>query len=295
MNQLKKLMPALLMPSLLVALATISAHPSHAQTADTENPPWYQVEVVIFSQQDLFREEKHRTDHQLSYPDHWVNLYDPAISQNTETTNLEEPYTPLPTDLLKLLPDSRALARAPGYRVLYHSAWRQEGLDHKNSPWVLVQGGDQFGAHHELEGSLRLVKNRYLHIQANLWKAKFVLSTSTPEMDGHRVEATESSPTLQDSPQSSETATMVLPEFPRSTELEENETFVMTEKEESEPNTLRKQEYQFGVQQYKTTDIIVLEQSARVSRDEPIYLDHPEMGVLVMVSKYENNEEGAQP
>jgi len=285
MNQLKKLMPAL-----LVVLATINTHPSHAQTADTENPPWYQVEVVIFSQQDLYREEKHRTDHQLNYPDHWVNL-----SQNTETTNLEEPYTPLPTDLLKLLPDSRTLARAPGYRVLYHKAWRQEGLDHKNSPWVLVQGGDQFGAHHELEGSLRLVKNRYLHIQANLWKAKFSLSTSTPEMDGHRVEVTESSPTPQHSPQPSETATMVLPEFPRPTELEENETFVMTEKEESGPNTLNKREYQFGAQQYKTTDIIVLEQSARVSRDELVYLDHPEMGVLVMVSQYENKKEGTQP
>lgn len=292
MNQLKKLMP-----TLLVVLATACAHQSHAQTANAENTPWYQIEVVIFSQQDLYREEKHRTDHQLSYPDHWVNLYDPAKLQNSAIINSEQPYTPLPTDLLTLIPDSRALSRAPGYRVLYHTAWRQEGLDQKKSPWILVQGGDQFGSHHELEGSLRLVKNRYLHIQANLWKAKFALSRSTPEMDGRQIEGTESSNTFKDGTQPPETIAMqpILPEFPRSTELEEDEAFVVTGEEESRARVPEKQEYQFGGQQYKTTDVIVLEQSARVSRDELTYLDHPEMGVLVMVSKYENNEEGLRP
>ncbi|MEH6466791.1 MAG: CsiV family protein, partial [Porticoccus sp.] len=180
-------------------------------------------------------------------------------------------YAALPQNLLKLGPDNYALKRAPGYKPLYHKAWRQQGLDFKHSPWILIQGGEKFGNHHELEGSIRLVRNRYLHIQANLWKARF--SSLAPSLTMETVQSDTATPGIY-SPENlaSEKSSLTWPTLPNlpGTEIPEELT----------PSTLNNAKFQ-------VSDIITLEQSSRVSRDEITYLDHPEMGVLVLVSKYE--------
>ncbi|MDX2349282.1 MAG: CsiV family protein [Porticoccus sp.] len=276
----------------IISILTFIALPIIAQTAYAEDTSWYQIEVLVFSQQDLYREEKHRIDVQLSYPDNWRNLYDPSSPQNriassassetnsvldpsASTNNLagadKESYVALPQNLLKLGPDNYTLKRAPGYRPLYHKAWRQQGLDFQQSPWILIQGGEQYGNHHELEGSFRLVMNRYLHIQANLWKARF--ASLAPPLMIETVHSDTVTPGMY-SPESSvsEGSSLTRPMLPNlpGTEVSEGLT-------PSTPNNAK----------FQVTDIITLEQSSRVSRDEITYLDHPEMGVLVLVSKYE--------
>jgi Peptidoglycan-binding protein, CsiV len=287
--------------------------PVVAQEVGVEDTPWYQIEILIFSQQDLYREEKHRMDVQLSYPDNWRNLYDPSSPQNkvgnsassetgsalnpsasletdsalnpmTSTNSLAEaeiePYVALPQHLLKLAPDHHVLKRAPGYKPLYHKAWRQQGLDFQQSPWILLQGGEQYGNHHELEGSIRLVKNRYLHIQANLWKARF--ASLAPSLMMETVHSDTAIPGIY-SPESptAEESLLTWPKLPDLPSLPNFPSFPSTEVAEGfTPSTLNNDKFQ-------VTDIITLEQSSRVSQDEITYLDHPEMGVLVLVSQYE--------
>ncbi|MEH6468705.1 MAG: CsiV family protein [Porticoccus sp.] len=276
----------------IISVLAFITLPVISQPVYAEDASWYQIEVLIFSQQDLFREEKHRMDAQLSYPDNWQNLYDPSSPQNrivnsassetgtvlnpsASTNSLvgtnKEPYAALPQNLLKLGPDNYALKRAPGYKPLYHKAWRQQGLDFKHSPWILIQGGEKFGNHHELEGSIRLVRNRYLHIQANLWKARF--SSLAPSLMMETVPSDTATLGIY-SPENpaSEESSLTWPTLPNLPGTEVSEEFT--------PSTLNNAKFQ-------VTDIITLEQSSRVSRDEITYLDHPEMGVLVLVSKYE--------
>jgi peptidoglycan-binding protein CsiV len=276
----------------IISILAFITLPVIVQAVYAEETSWYQIEILVFSQQDLYREEKHRMDVQLSYPDNWRNLYDPSSPQNrmvnsvsvetdsvlnpnSSTNSLAEddiePYAALPQNLLKLGPDHHALKRAPGYKPLYHKAWLQQGLDFQHSPWILLQGGEQYGNHHELEGSIRLVKNRYLHIQANLWKARF--ASLSPSIMMETVYSDTATPGIH-SPESrvSEESSSTWPTLPNlpSTEVSEELT----------SSTLNNAKFQ-------VTDIITLEQSSRVSRDEITYLDHPEMGVLVLVSKHE--------
>lgn len=276
----------------IMFILSFIALPVISQPAHAEDASWYQIEVLIFSQQDLFREEKHRMDVQLSYPDNWQYLdapsspqnralnsisseTDAALNANTSTSSIvgtnKESYAALPQNSLKLGPDNYALKRAPGYKPLYHKAWRQQGLDFKHSPWILIQGGEKFGKHHELEGSIRLVRNRYLHVQANVWKARF--SSVAPSLMMETVQPDTATPGIDSAenlaPEKSSLTWPILPDLP-GTEVSG----------ESTPPTRNNDKFQ-------VIDIITLEQSSRISRDEITYLDHPEMGVLVLVSKYE--------
>jgi Peptidoglycan-binding protein, CsiV len=305
---------------LIIALALIPTI-STATEKTPEDIDWYQVEVIIFSQQDLFNQERHVADIELTYPKNIRELIDPSANteskllpqhslpirvgtpatQNTRPSKgpfVEGSFLILPEDTLGMTPDHKRLKRAPGYRVLYHKAWRQPGLDRTKSPWIFVKGGDIFGNHHELEGSIRLVRNRYLHIQANLWKTKFKEPTS-PTLVNEVSQNTEfsNSNTLTNLPMWP--ALPDTPQFDSLTDNQEQEDHIESSdsselNDSLEPNvgsnfeTYKKNDFK---PEYPIADIVTLEQSSRITRDELTYLDHPNMGVIVLVSKYETPEE----
>lgn len=266
-----------------------------------DEQPWYQVEVIAFSQQDLYRDEKHRTDLKLEYPTNWTILQGSAIEQthgaaplpesdgaaNTIATTdtvtpetSEPPFVLLGKDQFALGPDDYALSRAPGYRVLLHWAWRQPGLNIDESPWVLVAGGEQYGKHHELEGSIRLVLNRYLHFQANLWRSRF----GTPVAPA-AIEPSIANDTLVADTNETVDAWPALPEQPWSTQ----QNTIEGSPEDQAPINAPAWDYQFP--EYALDDLVVLNQSTRLQLNEMTYLDHPDMGVLIYVSRYQPEEE----
>jgi len=183
-------------PLFLAALTTLATSPGRVLAAE-DTPPWYQVEVIVFSQQDIFREESNRRDSKLEYPQNMVllrpssaaagqqiQLHSLLIEQPTPldqllaaTASAEPPrpeaFVSLAEKDMLLRAEAASLNRSGIYKVLFHQAWRQPGLDENQSPWVQISGGGTFDGHHELEGSLRLVKSRYLHIQADLWRTVF--------------------------------------------------------------------------------------------------------------------------
>jgi hypothetical protein len=289
MNILTKLMCALT----LISTTCIAAE----KTLDDRD--WYQVEVLIFSQQDLFNEERHITDIELSYPENIRELIDTSVATtlarahtlpigvsdeplSESSSSADQAFLILPKSSLGMASDHTRLNRAPGYRTLYHKAWRQPGLGSTESPWILIKGGNVFGNHHELEGSFRLVRNRYLHVQANLWKTTFKkpepnsFSNSLPENTAFPNGA------RQTQTSSTKSAWPTLPNPPQF----QNSAIDQSIESKLENSFKEKIEMRFE-SEYPIADIVTLEQSTQVFRDKLTYLDHPEMGVIVLISKYE--------
>ncbi|MCV6605145.1 MAG: peptidoglycan binding protein CsiV, partial [Porticoccaceae bacterium] len=196
------------LPSLICLLPLILALPATA--AEDEPEKWYQVEVIIFQQTDHYSQEQPRRDQTLQYPGNHLELFDPnkvieelptevdpeAGPESTEAPQ-PAPAQPKPSILFTAEPEqpepeqekpfqvqeksqrqlnnyATALRRRSGYQVLYHQAWRQPGIGSTQAPWILVRAGDRYGEHFELEGSLRLVRSRYLHLETDLWLSRFV-------------------------------------------------------------------------------------------------------------------------
>jgi hypothetical protein len=76
---------------------------------------------------------------------------------------------------LENLPDSQfalndvagALQRSGAYQVLAHRLWRQTGYDRHSAVPYLVNT-TQGSAHYELDGSITLIRERYLHLAIDL-------------------------------------------------------------------------------------------------------------------------------
>ena len=57
--------------------------------------------------------------------------------------------------------------------MLFHGAWVQPAAGIDSADPVLITGGSRYGDHSELEGYVVLTVERYLHLRADLWMARF--------------------------------------------------------------------------------------------------------------------------
>ncbi len=182
---------------------------AQAQSTDTQSPPWYQIEVIFFTYDQTNTDEIWRSDIALAYPPNWVQLKDPdavitqaseSAIENPDTATTESPLSGIAEISDNSFPEPSApiidLAREPFYylpseeqqlnkavqnfrwaknlNVLFHQAWRQPVLDKEDAPSIIVSAGGLYGQHHELEGSFSIHVSRYLHLTTNLWLTKFV-------------------------------------------------------------------------------------------------------------------------
>lgn len=319
---------------LLTALLTLAAaNLVVAETAVIDT----QVEVIVFSQQDFYKNEQARRDINLALPDNYVLLEDPAKKRqepvpvecpvtametpeppgyndtaapetalDTEPeppveTPQERPYQLLGKELRKLNPDAYTLGRSPGYRVLFHQAWRQPRLTSKQAPWILIQGGRQTGDHFELEGAIRLYQSRYSHFQADIWKAAlreipagFIpVPTEEPvdqavQQDGAKPLAKKLQPwpELPLFPEPQQEQTLATADCP-----EQTDESMDGEQEPTDLSALLEQvEPEIEKPALQIEHLVKLEQSSRIDDDKLLYMDHPEMGILVLITPYEAPE-----
>ncbi len=267
----------MLIRKLLCCWITLSLAPLAWCNDEDEPEIWYQVELIVFEQADMFGDEQPRRNVKLYYPENSRELIvpdaptehlktEPSASgindlpnldtelsndiigpQPDETPAQELPFIQLDNSLHQLTPDARALDRRDSYRVLYHQAWRQPGTSRRQTPWVLVRGGERYGDHFELEGSVRLLKSRYLHIETRLWLTRF----------GNNVSEQEGWPELPAWP--------ILPVFDEMEYPQQTATL-------PSPSVAR---------------IYTLNMSRRIQKTGQLhYLDHPNLGVLVQVTRY---------
>ena len=78
-----------------------------------------------------------------------------------------------------------ALQRSPRYRLLFHGLWRQPMPMRDGATALFVSGGQRYGEHFELEGSLRFYFNNArdrIVADADLWLSEFSVNPD-PEQD----------------------------------------------------------------------------------------------------------------
>lgn len=288
---------------LALALLALLAAPLHAQDDD-----WYQIEVLVFDQSGGPHSDNRQLGLQLAYPDNWRQLTDPdaptppwldeSPAEVPETSAVdiaeelageapppeEAPYTLLPSSERRLNGEARSLERASGYRVLYHQAWRQPLASRAAADWILVRGGDQYGDHQELEGALRVYLQRALFAQTRLWHARFSPAS------GQRQNAAED-----------DQEPLILPAWPArfggETPMFERLARESSQQMEGHPPLPRSPSDtqdswapgEAAPALYETDRIAALEQTRRLELGTTLYLDHPELGVLVHVTRYQRD------
>ena len=225
---------------------------------------------------------------QLIPPEPWIAKY-------------ENPYELLPFSDRGLNDSARGLDRRK-YNVLFHEAWRFIADDKINENWLVIGTGEKHLNRYELEGSLRFYKSRFLHFEADLWRINVVND------DSHEAERRVSK-------------SFKLPPFPNFKPISENsvswrvrsatpvtnDEIVDAPKTDSQNNfTVAEivnlvgsdyvlEPYEFETQsidEQVTTETIdavsiwPISHSKRIEEGEVYYLDHPEIGIMILVKSY---------
>ena len=226
--------------------------------------PRYRLETLIFAvAREADEGERWRPEENLYFPARMAYLGEsgpvPETGENDELPPQELTQGPniiqaLPTTAAYLAAVREKLEARGEFRILFHELWEQPVYDEDNAPYVLVRGGRTYGEHRELEGVLQLSINRYLHLEADL-------RLSTYRRGGQR-----SNP-------------WPLPAVPP---LPEAETALPAGRIRQVVQVLD------GLWKRSKTDLraqrtVRLRQHRRMRSGELHYLDHPALGMLVLV------------
>ncbi len=85
-----------------------------------------------------------------------------------------DPFIALPETDHQFTRYNRNLNLSPDHRVLFHAVWRQPVLNKIQASAVFIHGGDRYGQHNELEGSLLISYNiNRVDVEARLWRNSF--------------------------------------------------------------------------------------------------------------------------
>lgn len=290
-----------------LSLAAWAQEESQVQEEHEEGPDWFQVELVIFARPDgASHGEKWPRDLELRYPFNWVELKDPEAPKSWLPDWLEKPsitpglagapgleapseprWTPLQVDLerrsfFRLGSDDRslngvagALARNSGYRLLFHQAWRQPLAEDQRQPAILIKGGERFGPHWELEGSITLNLSRYLHLGTHLWLTQFEPNFGQPPQGWPDL------PLAPDASGKDLTGKMskeqpLLGSEPQNGGGTAWDRFTQTS---TMPGFLQ--------EDYLPKRIVAMTQQRRMRSEELHYLDHPLFGLIIEIKPYE--------
>ncbi|HDN69519.1 MAG TPA: hypothetical protein ENG26_02940 [Gammaproteobacteria bacterium] len=132
--------------------------------------PIYDVEVIIFSNQNSGDGGERWP---ITIPD------DINVQDFVSAGELIE----LPESTHQLGNISYSLRQAPGYSVLYHSAWRQPAYDNRNAIGHPIDSSVRSGGK-SLSGQIKLVRERYLHLDVDLLLASATAMTESSYMEG---------------------------------------------------------------------------------------------------------------
>lgn len=122
--------------------------------ASAAQPKSYDVEVVIFSYRDP-------SDNGEQWPASLQEGTGPAGIYSSHQTSK------LPVGAYRLNSISNGLRQSSAYAVLFHKAWRQPAYNSANAVGFPVYTAAENGRY-SIEGSVRLIRERFLHLDADL-------------------------------------------------------------------------------------------------------------------------------
>lgn len=290
-------------------IIAISLYTSTANAQDNAAAQWYQVEVLVFANNDpnAALDEQWPQELGLKYPANIVTLSeplaaiipdtlndDPAAALDAETaapTNIDptplKAFVKLPSEQRLLNKEVASVIGQYDFRPLFHQAWRQTINERDESLSIAINGGEAFDDHFELEGSIKISLERYLHIHTDLWLNRFVSNAGEQPL---------SWPLLPPVPRSvaeqSATDLVFAPVNPEPVaELDdfnaELELPPVTDPLTGANQFLAKQLAHLRDKQYRVDKTIVLRQHRRMRSAELHYIDHPLFGVLIRIDPYD--------
>jgi hypothetical protein len=163
-------------------------------------------------------------------------------------------FSLLPQNTHQLGGYNYTLRRDENYKVLFHKAWQQQMQGKDKSPAIILDGGNEVGDHKELEGYIKIHIARYLHLTTDLW-----LTTDSYEQFGD-----------------SEWPKIPLP--PGTTSTKKSSTT------SADGINQQFQPLDFAI---NTKPISTLRAQRRMRSKELHYIDHPLMGLLILITPIE--------
>ena len=269
----------------LISISLLCALPAQAQ-----HQGWYQVEMIVFARKYPENKEHWPTNIKLRYPSNWVELKDPnqlseetvdaAVDQGAQNTAdlTKEGFYQLPSSEQSLASQAQKISRDSRYQLLFHQAWRQEIGSLKHAKSIIINGGDTFGEHQQLEGSIRFSVATYLKVQTNLWLSAFDINVGQ--------EQTNNWPAIPLRPNLSHYATTDLTLDADFTHALAAENSQWKELNNSSFGTEALTE---ETRTYNTREIILIKQERDMRSNEVHYLDHPVIGVIIKIIPYKND------
>lgn len=232
-----------------------------------------------------------------------------------------DPFYILPDNLRELNRQADALKYSKTQRLLFHEAWRQPVKSPSSAPSIVIAAGERYGDHRELEGSFNLSVSRYLHLSTNLWLTDFMRNTGQssrsvnqegfwPELPTRPSQRrNRSTSTYYDSKEDNQTAT---PSYGLNTDglntdgldtdgldtdslgtggsAWDNGNMAWDSDSEGTAWDRTQQvsnEYDFSASKpYLPSQISVFRQERRMRSGEVHYIDHPKVGMVILVTPY---------
>lgn len=168
-----------------------------------------------------------------------------------------DPFVQLAASESDFQQTNRALERTADHRLLFHGLWRQALLDPDQATPIYIEGGLQYGEQHELQGNITLRFNDSrdrIVIDTDLWLAEFS-AAADPDGDWQ------------------------LPQVPEQMKIE---NIVNLPGIENLPGNTGSQFLNYGINR-----VFHLQQSRDMRSTEFHYIDHPAMGLVILVEPYQ--------
>ncbi|MDI3326074.1 CsiV family protein [Pontibacterium granulatum] len=225
-------------------------------TASAEDTPWYQVEILVFANEDpsVLDDEFWPQGLDVTPQRNAVKLRPPMHTGQSAF----DAYELLPTSSLLFNEEKKRIARYHSYRVLYHAGWLQPIGEKSNARPIHIRAGQMLdNGMYELEGYITLDRGRYLHFRPDLYHSRKLSQTESEMLrsflNAGEKPATEGAVNTQAAEIAAEQS--VAPLSPISTSFLEVPEFLT----------------------------VNMRQGRRMRSEEVHYLDHPLMGILVLM------------
>lgn len=221
---------------------------------------------------------------------------EPAATTGTQAENIEEIIDPIDSKATdentiilladsekQLLPAVKRIHRTGNQRVLFHESWIQAIDSRKTAPNIAIHGGGQYDDHFELEGSIRLSRARYLHIETNLWLNSFAINVG---QEGEPWPLLPSQPYIPQKSNNSDNSTSSINNIPTNN----YNTFASSDIQWNDLQEFGSQFQAIIENQYLVERVVTMKQHRKMRSKELHYIDHPQMGLLLQITPYEAPE-----
>ena len=248
-----------------------------------------------------------------------VDLNHSATDINNRSTDIttvneqqEQPFILLDKKQRQLNADAQRINRKHDLRVLFHEAWRQP-IEQESSNNVLILGGNTFDQHYELEGTLNIRLNRYLHVSSNLWLSRFAANYGQESLHWPPLpEIPQDLPIEQAGHDESIINNLTIENrknvFSDTLGSRGTRSIVQSYNDDEQSNSNKYANWSLQTQSpdnpywqsvnttntftelqksaYLIEEIVLMQQSRRMRSEELHYIDHPKMGIVVQITPY---------